>query len=48
MEFRGKVNCHRKFGAFFLSGPLGDALKAAKVSRWFGLKKCRIVKGADQ
>lgn len=29
--------------AFFLSGPLGDALKAAKVSRWFKLKKCQII-----
>ncbi len=29
--------------AFFVSGPLGGALIAAKVSRWFGLKKCRMV-----
>lgn len=29
--------------SFFISGPLGDALKAAKVSSWFKLKKCRVI-----
>ncbi len=29
--------------AFFVSGRLGEALKAAKLANWFKLKKCRIV-----
>lgn len=31
------------FEAIFFSGPLGLALKAAKVSSWFKLKKCRVI-----